>query len=132
MTSRIPSRIFLEILRFDKPSITTYIQRVLSAMDGGHMTTVHLRKWKSFAPKIATIIKKYPPSQILYRGQADARWRLKTTLERYPVKLSQAKGYFRAMLSARPQIETYTNQSWSVQLVTSYSGGSVPGRMIRL
>lgn len=78
------------------------------------MTTVHLRKWKSFAPKIAAIINKYPLSQILFPGQSDASWRLETTLERYPVKLPQAKDYFRAMLSARPQIETYTNQSWSV------------------
>lgn len=77
--------------------------------------TVDLDNWEAFAPALAEITNKYPgtpAAPMLFRGQSDASWRLETTLERYPIKLRYLEEYFEAMYKARPQIETYTNQSW--------------------
>lgn len=80
------------------------------------MKTVDLDNWQAFAPALAEISNQHPnlPSQaMLFRGQSDASWRLETTLERYPVKLSYLEQYFDTMYKARPQIEAYTNQAWA-------------------
>ena len=53
-------------------------------------------------------------SELLFRGQADASWKLATTLERsYPNAL-RAKDYYSAAHSAKHQIEAHTGQSWDI------------------
>jgi hypothetical protein len=89
---------------------------VLSAIEE-HMKKVELDNWEDFAPKLAVLFDQHRKSSsapILFRGQADASWKLQTTLERYPVNLLHLVDYYRAISKARPQIETYTNQSWEV------------------
>jgi FRG domain len=51
-------------------------------------------------------------SELLFRGQADSKWSLTTTLERtYPEKLGVIE-YYRAAFAARHQIEAHTGQKW--------------------
>ena len=81
------------------------------------MRTIDLDTWEAFAPKLAALFDQHRKSSsapILFRGQADASWKLQTTLERYPVDLLLLVDYFNAIYKARPQIETYTNQSWKI------------------
>jgi hypothetical protein len=81
------------------------------------MKTVDLESWDAFKPEVEALLKRHPKSSVkpmLFRGQSDASWRLQTTLERYPAKLLNAAEYYSAISSARPQIETYTNQSWEI------------------
>src|SRR5207302_6109786 len=56
-----------------------------------------------------------PESPFLYRGVADADWPLTTTLERYTGGLEMAfADYYRAINTALPQIETFTDQRWEL------------------
>lgn len=53
-------------------------------------------------------------SDLLFRGQADATWKLTTTLERsYPNALL-AKDYYLAAYGAKHQIEAHTGKNWNV------------------
>jgi len=50
----------------------------------------------------------------VYRGQADARWILKTTLERAGRENESLYRYHRAVLIAKPVVEAYTNRRWEM------------------
>ncbi len=84
------------------------------------MKTVDLPEWEAFDPEVKRLFREYDSkntrgiSDILFRGQADSLWKLQTTLERYPVPLLKAERYYQAISAAKPQIETYTNQSWEI------------------
>ena len=60
-------------------------------------------------------------SELFYRGQADSRLKLETTLERsvrYVVSLNE---YYRIAKEARPRIETFTDKSWRIPTYEQYS-----------
>lgn len=59
-------------------------------------------------------------SDFLYRGHASEEWRLQTTLERFGAPLN-AYAYYEAIWAAKPQIETYTGQSWSIPDLEEYA-----------
>ena len=59
-------------------------------------------------------------SELFYRGQADSRWHLETTLERsvrYVVSLNQ---YYEIAKRAKPRIETFTDKSWNIPTYKQY------------
>ena len=59
-------------------------------------------------------------SDFLFRGQADARWNLDTTLERvYPDAL-EAKRYYSAAWYALPEIEAHTGKLWEIPAPDDY------------
>ena len=84
------------------------------------MKTVELPNWEAFDAEMERLSQEYSVknkgwvSQMLFRGQSDSSWKLETTLERYPVQLLKAGHYYTVILSAKPQIETYTNRSWTI------------------
>jgi len=49
-----------------------------------------------------------------FRGHADARWSLITTLERRTTAISSFLEYYRKMLVIKPAIETFTNSIWDM------------------
>lgn len=51
-------------------------------------------------------------SSILYRGQGDAEWGLKTTLERKGSGPRTVSGYYRLVGVAKPLIESFTDRRW--------------------
>lgn len=59
--------------------------------------------------------------ELFYRGQADFRWHLETTLERsvgYAVRLND---YYENAREAKLQIETFTDKSWKIPTYKPYS-----------
>lgn len=57
----------------------------------------------------------FNPSNTLFRGQRDAQWNLETTLERQTGQpLNSISAYLRTIRSEKPEIETYTGESWSI------------------
>jgi hypothetical protein len=53
-------------------------------------------------------------SHLLFRGQGDADWALKTTLDRAERAFWTFSDYFQLISSAQPQIETFTERQWHV------------------
>lgn len=87
------------------------------------MRPVHLDNWEAFAPALENITSQHtewPAKTMLFRGQSDASWKLQTTLERYRVNLISLEAYYKTICNARPQIETYTNQSWEIPTLSTY------------
>lgn len=60
-------------------------------------------------------------SELLYRGQADSRWRLETTLERTVSKPVGLEEYYRLTKQAKPRIETFADKSWKIPTYIQYS-----------
>jgi FRG domain-containing protein len=59
-------------------------------------------------------------SNLLYRGQADSRWRLETTLERSVSKPVSLNEYYRLIEQAKARIETFTDKSWKIPTFEEY------------
>lgn len=59
-------------------------------------------------------------SDLLYRGQADSRWRLETTLERSVSKPVSLYDYYRLIERAKARIETFTDKSWKIPTLEDY------------
>ncbi len=52
--------------------------------------------------------------EILFRGQKDASWGLKTTLERYTQKEFSFASYNRLLATIHPAISSYTGKKWTI------------------
>ena len=55
------------------------------------------------------------PPHLLFQGQADDSWNLDTTLERVSEEQWSFSNYFRLILVAQTQIETFVSHRWSVK-----------------
>ena len=85
------------------------------------MQETTLNSWDEFEPQIAALeldqhvkdIKTRRTSPLLFRGQGDSAWKLKTTLDRYFSKKVSLKEYYWLTLVAKPKIETFTNYRWT-------------------
>jgi hypothetical protein len=88
------------------------------------MLTCDLNSWKKFIEKYEMLVdwreKKIRQSDVpfvsyfLFRGQANAKWCLRTTLERYTQRTDwKLSEYFRLTHGTKAQIETYTGKSWN-------------------
>jgi hypothetical protein len=72
-----------------------------------------LKTWEEFEPALAELARATPkPDSLLYRGHTDGSWRLETTLERYVGNNYSMAEYYKAIRIIKPQIETFTSQSW--------------------
>ncbi len=54
-------------------------------------------------------------SDLLFRGQANACWPLRTTLERYTTKQYSMKEYFRLMQGVQSAVESHTPSRWELE-----------------
>jgi hypothetical protein len=87
------------------------------------MQVTNASTWEEFSPWLDQLesertrlagSKQLHVSELLFRGQANAKWPLATTLERqYPSALL-AKRYYLAASSAKPQIEAHTGLTWDI------------------
>jgi hypothetical protein len=59
-------------------------------------------------------------SPLRFRGQADASWRLNTTLERHAPDFLKVRDYYRAMHGAKDQIESLTGERWDIPAPREY------------
>lgn len=56
----------------------------------------------------------------IYRGHADASWKLDTTLERYSGSDIPVLSYYRAIKDIQSQLETFTNNKWDIPNTRDY------------
>ncbi|MFH1887344.1 MAG: FRG domain-containing protein [Pseudomonadota bacterium] len=85
------------------------------------MKEFKIDSWDQFHEKIGEIRDEYgsyetagirEENSIFFRGQADARWGLKSTLERYQDKSWTIEAYAKLLLRCKSQIETYNEKNW--------------------
>lgn len=92
------------------------------------MKTIKVESWEQFQNEIEDLLKfSFQERQALYisetffRGQADAKWPLTTTLERYLKKTDiRILDYFYTIYAARPRIESFTEKEWKVPTRSQY------------
>jgi hypothetical protein len=87
------------------------------------MKTYNLKAWDEFPECLQKINSKYGEytinrksykNPILYRGQADSKWALETTLERFSKRTWTLYDYCREMFLCIPQLEQLTGKSWNL------------------
>ena len=79
--------------------------------------TINLDTWEEFEEKVKELRKERGPrsSGLLFRGQGNFCWSLKTTLERAPVEREMSfQDYYESIYRAKPAIESYTEKSWDI------------------
>ena len=93
------------------------------------MKVIDTSGWKEFEEMLESLyidIQKLankstlPVSKPLFRGQSNSDWTLETTLERYTEEKYSLNDYYRKILAAKPQIETFTEKTWSVPSFSEY------------
>jgi hypothetical protein len=72
--------------------------------------------WEECEQKLLQVKKEHTQSLsgVWFRGVANAKWCLSTTLERQGVGSSFVGDYHRLMLRVKPEVETFTKSSWDV------------------
>jgi hypothetical protein len=85
------------------------------------MNEVVLEDWANFEAETSRILEEFQArktagkgymSAPLFRGQADWRRPLATTLERFSAKAWSVKGYYRLLLSVAPAVTSLTSKAW--------------------
>lgn len=84
---------------------------------------IALERWSEFHERLALLDEERNKrqnasdlhvSQLLFRGQADARWALSSTLEREVAGEFRAEEYYRRALVVSREIEAFTGKSWDL------------------
>ena len=85
------------------------------------MESVELKTFEEFESKAMILLadrqknrkeKQGYFSPVLFRGQAEASWKLETTLERYSTRPYCPQAYYEVMRSVRPAIQSCTGKCW--------------------
>lgn len=88
-----------------------------------HVKEVVVNDWESFEAEVTRILDDFEArrgtgkgyfSHPLFRGQADHRWRLMTTLERFSTKPWSIKSYYRLLLTVAPAVNSLTPRAWAL------------------
>ena len=89
------------------------------------MSEVLLNDWAQFESATTRLLeafdnsrarKEVAISQPLFRGQSDAHWPLRTTLERFSTKMWSVREYLDAVLDVWPAVVSLTGREWSIPL----------------
>lgn len=79
--------------------------------------------WEKFELRIKELRELHSlrrtSNPLLFRGHADAEWKLQTTLERRKGRNVPFRDYYIAISRIKPQIEAFTRQVWSIPDVAS-------------
>lgn len=85
------------------------------------MESVPLPNWEAFTSEVRKLRDKLPQigpgesPQLLFRGQSDSYWPLKTTLERMDCEAMSFEDYYRLIVQrVRPMVEALTDTTWEV------------------
>jgi hypothetical protein len=93
------------------------------------MREINLPSWEAFEEKVRKLLADHDRrrldtktyvSPLLFRGQSNSCWRLKTTIERYPSASKKASDYYRVMHDTQYQIENLTEQRWDIPTPADY------------
>ena len=89
------------------------------------MKEIVIEKWADFEAALQNLDDEISPlpkvkrSQLLFRGQQNKK--LKTTLDRYVNDKISLVNYYNAIFFAKPQIETFTGQTWNIPCLKDYT-----------
>lgn len=78
-------------------------------------TSHHFRTWEALERRLIKLdyeATKRGHSRLLYRGHADHKWRLETTLERKGIGSQALLDYYEKVAEAKTRIETFTGKTW--------------------
>jgi hypothetical protein len=99
------------------------------------LNEVELHTWEDFEAEITSLLDtvrkkraetKMYGSRLLFRGHANASWKLDTTLERYTSQQYSMRDYYNLIRGVRPAVESFTERDWN--LSEEYSiDESIPG-----
>ena len=79
------------------------------------MEEVRVESWEAFEIKLDALrADSKRPRYLLFRGQADSSWQLRTTLERSTNFNRDILAYYSIVSEIQPQIETFTGFQWGV------------------
>jgi hypothetical protein len=93
------------------------------------MKTYDVESWEEFISKLNLLQEerdqrannsKISVSQLLFRGQGNSEWELKTTLERAGKVNVSLLEYYKLISRTQPQIETFTGQRWKTPTVPRF------------
>ena len=94
------------------------------------MEVMKLASWEEFETTLPTLYAQsndakkasaFHTSPLLFRGQANADWKLQTTLERcLNRKHHSFKEYFQTAYAAKPHFEVFTGKQWSIMRPDEY------------
>jgi hypothetical protein len=89
------------------------------------MTVYELSSWEGFEKKVKRLLAdwqgKRGRSRLLFRGQSNSGWQLKTTLERYAPDSLKARKYYQVIHEAKYQIESLTDRTWNIPTPKEYN-----------
>lgn len=76
----------------------------------GHTASLRLSSWEEFAERVGQFDdpSRKPWDEVWFRGQADATWRLHTTLERRSLKIQAVATYLNRIAEIKSAVETFT------------------------
>lgn len=89
----------------------------------GNVNEVALTNWENFEAEITRIFERFEKTKTratgyvlepLFRGQADKRWHLRTTLERFSAKSHSIAGHYRLLLPVAHAVTSLTGRAWSL------------------
>ena len=90
------------------------------------METKDLGSWEEFEATISTFLAKWqklkqekPSGHVstpLFRGHADASWKLETTLERFRGRTFSGTEYHRIIRKVRPAVVSLTEKPWKIPI----------------
>jgi FRG domain len=76
----------------------------------------HVSTWRDCEQRLLKIEEENSKSLtgVWFRGVSNARWELKTTLERRTSRPHSVAEYFQLMSRVKPEIETFTGKTWEL------------------
>ena len=83
------------------------------------MQTFEHSSWSDFAKSTEATLNRQAQEVVYptyYRGQSDANWKLKTTLERYTGLNLGVISYYKMIEEILPNIETFTGKKWNLPI----------------
>jgi FRG domain len=92
------------------------------------MEVKQVESWDDFDAEVQTLARLREEkkkagsnvSNILFRGQSDAKWHLDTTLERIMGNKQRLTKYYKLISSVQSRIETFTGELWDIPDVPEY------------
>lgn len=101
------------------------------------MKNINISSWDDFQRTIDKILKKYgnheiggfkEKNRILFRGQPDSKWELKSTLERVSSSPWTVDKYADLARFCSPHIESFTDKNWNLKPIKkpSKKSGTTP------
>jgi hypothetical protein len=82
------------------------------------MELMRINSWDEYQSIISQIKSKYSSCTILYRGQANAKWLLESTLERYRPSSWTVLSYSELSFRCAYQIESFTEKKWNLDHIS--------------